>query len=827
MLLKGAFQFGDFVLDTEERALTRNGASAPLPPKALKLLLVLVENRSHILEKDELIEKVWADTFVEEGNLPYTIRLLRKTLGDDADAPKYIETIPRRGYRFIAECHEVRPNRTKQSGIVSAGTAQGDDDLLIGREKEIAEITELLAKDRVRLVTLTGTGGTGKTRLAREIEQRIADEYADKVFFIDLAAVTDPLLVASTISYGLGIKEVGTKPAADVLANFFQARPALLILDNFEQIVSAAVLLVQLLRAAPELKILVTSREPLKLSVETEYRVPPLALPATGTKETIDNMMRFGAVQLFARRAMMARSDLELTDNDGPSLSTICRMLDGLPLALELAASRVKVLSIQEVSEKLENRLALLTGGARDIPDRQKTMRSTIAWSYGLLTDAEKRVFVLLSVFEGSFTFKAAEKVLIGADSAIAETDIVDSISSLSEKGLIEPVGSRFGELRFRMLVVIRDYATEIRPSVSSSERIRRSHAVYVRDFCEDSAPHLFASESPEWLDRFAVEGDNIRAAINWALDNDIQMAAQIVAAVRYLAALRLHIREIRSWLEEILKRASELPTNLQNEMYTGLGVVSQYQLDYSTSRWAHQKSRELSRKLGDKKLLARALRGLGAIDYLQLDLASARAHLIEALAISRSISDEFGEAASLGRLGDICNAENNYTEARRLITEALQLFRKIGYKQGVSAKLTNLTITEFVAGDYDAARQRHAESLEAALEIGDDIDFRVHLEVAAALSVVDAKHELAARLSGAALARCEELVYFHEPVEQRFRNSYLEKLKAEMTESDFKRCFDEGRCMSAQEALDAVLKAAEGSQKTSRRLRLVGGSNI
>ena len=830
----GHFRFGEFELDIGQRLLMKNGSEIPLTPRAIALFMVLFENRGYIVEKDKLMEQVWGDTFVEEGNLAYTVRLLRKALGDDPDSPKYIQTVPRRGYRFVAEWQAVKEKPSKirsafSQGVFGNGLAEVIGSSLIGREKELAELTKLLENDKVGFVTLTGPGGTGKTRLAKEISALIGKQFSEGVVFVDLTAVTDPLLVASAIAHELGIREVGTSPTLDILSEHFREKSSLLILDNFEQVVSAGVQLVHIMRDAPKLKILVTSREPLKVSIETEYRVPPLGVPARETKATISDLMQFGSVQLFIQRARAARRDLELTDEDGDSLAGICTRLDGLPLALELAASRAKVLSIREIHSKLENRLALLTGGSLDMPNRQQTMRATIEWSYGLLSELEKQVFALLSVFEGGFTFNAAEKVLTDLNEDelhFSETDIVNAITSLTEKGLLQSEKSIAGEIRFRMLVVVRDFASEVRLQGKAAESISHSHADYFMDFAETAAPYFFSSRSAEWFDRFELDLDNVRTAIKWSLDHDPRTAARILAATRHLAGLRAHTTETRYWLEQILERRDELPPELCCEMLTGLGVMCQYHLDYAAARAAHEQSLKICRGLTDLKLTARTLRGLGAIDYMEGKSSTAREWIEEALGLSRSIGDEFGEAAALARLGDLANLDHDHASAREFTTESLVIFRRLGYKQGISAKLSNLSITEFYLGNFDLARECLIEALNTCDEIGDQINFRINFETAAALMVEAADYRTAAQFSGAAEARCEELAYFHEPVEQKFRETYLAKLKGAMSEIEFNAAYTEGRKMSVAEVTELALAAAEGIH-SNRGLRLVGHRSV
>lgn len=810
----GSVRFGEFIFDGEKLLFTSQGRPVPLTPKASELLCVLIENRGQIVTKDKLMQRVWSDSFVEEGNLPYTIRLLRKALGDDANAPVYIESIPRRGYRFIANCLEAA---TPDPPPAPAETDYG---ALVGRDTAISELRKLLGGER-RLVTLTGTGGTGKTRLAREMAVRTADIFPDGIQFVELAALDNPELVAPAIARGLRIKDVATKDVLDAVSDHLQGKRMLLILDNFEQIISAGATVAAILRRVPELKILVTSREPLKLSFEKEYRVPPLELPSSGTARTIDVLMRAGAGQLFIVRAKAARDGVEFADEDAPTIALICEKLDGLPLALELAASRAKVLPVSQILDKLADRLALLTGGSRDAPDRHQTVRAAIGWSYDLLNDTEKLIFVTLSVFEGSFTFEAAERVFqnIEGNRGYSKTQIVDSITSLTEKGLLVSDYSADG-VYFRMLVVVRDYGLELVRDRDNA--IRLAHAQYYLHFVETASPYLFLFHSPKWLDRFDTSRDNIRAAIRWSLDNAPHMAARMLAGVRHLAGIRWHTREIRYWLEEALNRSADIPLHLHCEILTGLGVVCQYQLDYTVGRRAHESTLELSRKLADERLIARALRGLAAIDYMELDLDASRARTTEALEISRSIKDEFGEAAALSRLGDICNAEHDHTTAGNLIKQSLEIFTRIGYRQGISSKHVNLSITRFCSGDHVGTRMHLAKAITASTEIGDQIDFRVIFEIAAALMVEAGDLETAARLSGAAEALCEEIAYYHEPVEQRFRDTYFNKLKALMGPAEFDEAYSKGRTMTMDEAVDLARQCAAGAAGKKPRSQLV-----
>ena len=809
---KNTFVFGDFVLDREERILRRKGEAVPLPPKAMQLLLVLLENRGRILEKDELMQRVWADTFVEEGNLPFTIRLLRKTLSDDANKPTFIETVPRRGYRFIGK-NGFEPDSTTSNDV--------DADPLVGREKEISELTQLLGRKDVRLVTLTGTGGTGKTRLAREIARRLPGAFNEDVQFVELATLADPNLVATTVIQSLGIRDVQRSEALDALAEHFRGRESLLILDNFEQIVTAGVQLAALLQKAPKLKLIVTSREPLKVRPEIEYRVPPLGLPQRDKKLNAEELARSEAVQLFLRRAHEARTGFKPSDSDVKAVASICRALDGLPLALELAASRAKILSVDEILLKLENRLAVLTGGSRDMPQRQQTIRSTIEWSYGLLTDEEKLVFASLAVFEGSFTFAAAEKVISDASTDL-DTNILDSITSLTEKGLLQSDTTEDGTLRFRMLVVVKDFALELLASSGIEQSLRKAHAEYFLELAEKAEPRIFIAQWSGWYHLLDLELDNLRAASSWSLKDAPERSARIALALQRYWTTHGHLREAQHWFEQILAHGDSLPLDLRSETMIVLGVMLQLRGDFKSSLKAYEQSGELSRELGDKKLIARSMRGVAAIEYMVGDVDAAIARLNEALQITLAIDDEFGSAAAYARLADIALADNDLDGARRLGHKALSTFRTLGYNFGTAAKLYTIGMAEFLQGDLKNATVRLREALETSISIGDRQVIHAAFDSFAALYLEAGDAWNAALLAGFASETCLSIDYVLEPAEARFRERYLERLKARMHEDDFNVAFFEGQALTMSQATELALRFAGKTRASRSGLRLV-----
>lgn len=810
-LANGDYHFGPFVLDCDQLVLSRDGYELPVTPKALTLLRVLVENRGRIVGKRELMERVWADSFVEEGNLAYTIRLLRGVLGDDAANPRFIQTLPRRGYRFIADLLPDLPTTTPTNKPIAFPTERRllDNRGLIAREREIFEVTRLLSCDDVRIVTLTGPGGTGKTRLAREIESSTRDQSPDGVFFVELASVSDPALVLNAIAYSLGVTEKGATQLLDKISNYFLQRDALLILDNFEQIVTAGVQIARLVQAVPRLKILVTSREPLKLSIETEYRVPPLAVPSLAASGSIAEVMRYGAVQLFVKRASSARHDLELKDDDASDISAICHKLDGLPLALELAASRAKVLSVREILSKLANRLDILTGGMKDLPDRQQTMRATIEWSYGLLTDIEKEVFDDLAVFENGFTFDAAENVLGQGNALYTGSQILDSITSLTEKGLLDSDRIVKSELRFRMPVIVRDFASERFASSDHAESILRMHTEYFLELAERAAPKMRTHQGSKWNITLEADHDNLRAALKRSVDVEPLLAARIAVALEMLWTVHGHFRESQLWIEKILDRGIELPRKLRWRLMTRLGVMRQFCGEFEKAHALYLACMEESRKAGDMEQMSRSLRGLAAIEYMHGRLDSAIKRANEALEVAASIGDEFGVAASRSRLGDIALTKGDLDEARRRAGEALKTYRKLGYIYGMASKLYTTAMAELLAGERESAKAHFAEALQHSMAIGDKQVIHSAFDGFAALLAGSGDRWNGARLAGFSKGLSEDIDYILEPAEKKFRDLYMEGFRDSMSERELAAAEAEGRRMTIDSAAEFVLRWA------------------
>ncbi len=697
---------------------------------------------------------------------------------------------------------------------------------LVGREREVEEICDGLRREGMRLLTLTGVGGTGKTTLAHAVAAQLLGEFSDGVFFVELAAINQAELVASTIAHPLGVKEADGKPIIEVLRDYLGGRKMLLVLDSFEHLPAAASIVADLLARAPRLKMLVTSRALLHLSLEREYMVPPLATPETPTQILPGELARYEAVRLFVERARGVKRDFALTDENARSVAEICLRVDGLPLAIELAAARVKVLSPQAILSRLDHRLKLLTGGARDLPARQQTMRGAMEWSYDLLTEDEKQLFRRLAVFAGGFTFEAAEGVVGGQRSVAVEgemaekdiatvaaptIDVLDGITSLANKSLLVAKPQSGGDLRFRMLEVVREYALDRLEVSGEAEQMRRHHAAYFLAVAEEAEPHLQGAQPAEWLSRLEEEHDNLRAALGWSLTWDAGTAGRLGAAIRHLWSLQGHLTEGLTLSKEILRLGDRVPATARWKLLSMAGNLARFQGDYETARSMYEEALSDARFAHDLPRISLSCRGLGGLAHEQGDYTNARRFVEEALAVARESNDKFGIARSLNMLGDLGRSLGEDAAARPLYDEALAICRQLGHKYAIANILINLAAADYGEGNYTAAHSHFTEGLRMAREsgdtmVGDKIAISYSLDGLAALAVLRGETELAAKLAGATEHLRESINYHIEPAERRFRNSYLTSLRTALSADEFSRAYGQGRKLKLDEGVALAL---------------------
>ena len=559
----------------------------------------------------------------------------------------------------------------------------------IGREKAIAEVTVLLAK--THLLTLTGSGGCGKTRLALQVAAGVLDQYPAGVWLVELAALSDPALVPQTVAAALGLSEQAGKTFVQTLAEFLASKRLLLVLDNCEHLLSACVHLSDaLLRACPHLTILASSREGLGIAGEQTYRVPSLALPDPKQSMTLEQVSHYEAVRLFIERAVSNKADFMVTNASAPALASVCHRLDGIPLAIELAAARVRSLSVEEINTHLDNRFRLLTGGSKTALPRQQTLRALIDWSYSLLTDQEKRLLYRISVFAGGWTLRATEQVSVGE--GIAEWEVLDLLTSLVDKSLA--IAETQGKTsRYRLLETVRQYARDRLAESEEGMGVRERHRDYFLALAEEVSPKLRGLEQAQCLVMLEEEHDNLRQALTFCREEPEggEAGLRLGAALQGFWWIRGHLSEGRQHLSEVLSRSVvPAPVKARADALNGAGVLARMQGDYAAARAFHEESLTLCRESGNKRGIANSLSNLGGVGQNQGDYAAARTLIEESVTLFRELEDKQGIANSLMNLGNVAQYQGDYAAARALYEESMTLFRELEDKLGIADSLDN-----------------------------------------------------------------------------------------------------------------------------------------
>ena len=587
----------------------------------------------------------------------------------------------------------------------------------VGREKETAALKELLLRQNVRLVTVTGPGGIGKTRLAVQVAIGLGERFPGGVYFVPLSSLSDPGLIASMIVQTLGIREAGGQSALEILKRNLQdssCPPRLLLLDNFEHLVQAAPTVADLLASGPNIKILVTSRAALHVYGEHEFPVPPLALPDSRSKLSVEFLSRCPAVALFAQRAVAAKPDFELNQENALTVAEICTRLDGLPLAIELAAARVKVLSPSLMLTRLASRLQLLTGGSRDLPQRQQTLRAAIDWSYDLLSAAEQKLFRRLSVFVGGCNLEGVEAVCDAK--ADLDLDLLDGMASMVDKSLVQQVEPAKGESRFVMLDTIREYALEKLEASGEQPLTKRAHAAYCLVLAEEATEEIGA-QAVEWQERFGIEHENFRAGLEWLTETgDAEWGLRLGTALFRFWEIREHLAEGRDRLGKLLKLAgAAAPTKARARALFAAGALAGEQGDYASAGALIGESQEIARQLGDKMGVAVSLNALAVFASDRGEAATARALFEEGLALWRELGDQKAVARALSNLANVLKVQRDYDRAHALYVECLSIFQGLGDRTGVAWSLNYQGDVARDRGDTAAARKLYEQGLGAA----------------------------------------------------------------------------------------------------------------
>ena len=722
----------------------------------------------------------------------------------------------------------------------------------IGREQALVDLKGLLTK--ARLLTLTGSGGCGKTRLGLQVAADLLERFPDGAWLVELAPLSDSDLVPPTVASVLGLKEEPGKPIIQTLTEYLKDKRLLLLLDNCEHLLEGCAKFSDaLLRQCAGVQILASSREGLGINGEQAYRVPSLDLPDPKKAHTTASVAQFEAVQLFIDRAVLARPDFQLTAENASLLASVCFRLDGIPLAIELAAARVRSLSVEEINRRLDHRFRLLTGGSRAALPRQQTLRSLIDWSYDLLQNSEKLLLRRLSVFAGGWTLDAADRICAGDD--VEDGKVLDLLTSLIDKSLVAVDESEAG-FRYRLLETVRQYARERLVESGGTETIRAHHRDYFLALAEEADKRLLGAEQADWLRHLEKEHDNLRAALEWSdTEAQTQEDLRLCAAMHRFWITRGYLAEGRQWCLRIFAKGEPAqPTVEYARVLNVAGSLAFHQTDYPAARTLLEQSLALSRARDHRKGIALALNNLGAVAIEQGDHSTARALYEESLALLRELGDRHVAAGVLGNLAMVAHECGDLDAARTLSQESLVLSRELGDRGRVADALNtlggvacdqgdlitawslgkeglaigqelgdrdciamsshNLGTVAFMRGQFSEARSLYREAVAIRLELGDRLDIARALEGAAAIAAAEGNSTAAARTWGAAERLREEIGSPMLPNEQLRNNRYA--MMARQTTAD-QGAFDQAWTLGRKTPLIEAVELAFGATIAQR----------
>lgn len=830
---------------TRERRLLVDGSPSGLGKRAANLLLALIERRDRMVTKEELFQIVWPGRVVEENNLQVQVSSLRKLLG-----ARSIVTHPGRGYQFVAAIEEQTAGATppaEHSGNLPAPASS-----FIGRAEQRRDVAALLAGNR--LVTLTGAAGIGKTRLALRVGADALGQFSDGAWFIELAPLTDTQLVAEAVAAALGLDVRGAGAALSAVTAFLRQKSALLILDNCEHLVGAcAGICDTIVRTCRGVRVLATSREPLGVAGETIYRVPPLASPREGQVLTADDALEYEAVRLFVARAKAASNAFVLSDDNATEVAAICSRLDGVALAIELAAPRIRVCDADRLLQRLDERLALLTGGVRTSPPRQQSLRGSLDWSYELLSEAERALLHRLAVFVDGCTQESACAVVTGE--LVPEAQVFDLLSALVDKSLLVVDAAR-GEPRFKLLESTRQYAGEKRVESGESGYERRL-ATYLASLFERAEREWQTIPTDDWLDDYGPELKNLRASLTWAFGADGD-AALGLALFAYTGELWREISlqgEFRRWLEVAVERISDVcPPAIAGRlwlMHAQAGTVGNPLFIESAERsiahagkvgdtlllanaLAHaaylvarteqeravrwlSEARALLDPLGRTKSLAGALNIIAGLDFVRGDTESSRRHYAQSIAISQHLGHWRGYAAAAWN--EIDERFHHGDEARAL-ADAAELIKQARARR--SWGLLGLFLFHYgdyllVTGDLAQAGAIALEGIELNRSLARNAPVNACLETAALAALQAGLIEPAARLAGYVGTFYRRIDFVRSPTQQRTWDALNAGLAGQLPNDRLARLTTIGGDWSEDDAVREAVEALKGPSATLR----------
>jgi non-specific serine/threonine protein kinase len=838
------FRGGRIRVDLHARVVLVDGRQAKLGGRAFDLLAVLMQGRDRVVPKQELLDVVWPGLFVEENNLQVHVLTLRKLLG-----PESIVTVTGRGYQF-ALTQDTAADADSAARLAASPPPAMEalpGRTLIGRDVLIASTSELFRRDDVHLVTLSGTGGSGKTRVALRVAADLAHEFADGSYVVMLAPVRDAAHVPAAIASVLGVQESSGRSIDDLVLNHLRERSLVLTLDNFEHVIDASAFIAKLIEACPRLKVLVTSRVLLRLGAEREVHVPPLPVPAAraGTAQTMDTP----AVRLFVELARSIGYPIGEQQSGIDAVADICRRLDGLPLALELAAGRLRMLTPGQLAQRLGSSLAVLKSTGRDVPDRHRTLRGAIAWSFDLLDAAEQTLFRRLAVFSGGWTLDAAESIAGGTG---LRGDVLDALSALVDNNLVQRIDEVDGEARFTMLETVREFAAEQFDPSGEADDVRASHAQYFLALAERLDPRLRGGNRAPWLARLKAEYNNIRAALSLLVVDrpDIPAALRLCGALAWFWYFTAQFSEGRRVTGQALALpGAEAPTVARATALSGAARLAFYAGALDEAIVLGSESVALLRSLDDRRGLGYALFHLALPNTLAQDKADAFALLAEAAQCFRDADDEWGialamsyrgavlsvvpdredeasivltkaraRARALGDswlsmpcshyLGSIALRRGDLQTARSLTEETLIGLRELGEAYRVSRMLHQLAEIALASQNPDEALSNLQESLAITHDQRRTGDLALQLRLLASIKAAQSELEEAVRFAAAA-SRLEGHPTTMPPDDRASHEQLRDRLRATLGDARYETEWELGAAMSIAQTVESALTAA------------------
>jgi len=759
----------------------------PLTEREMQVLSLLSRGLSNREIADELV--------VTPGTIKWYNKQIYRKLGVNSRT-KAIAQANKAG--LLNQSHEITsiPSVAYDHNLPAPLTS------FIGREQEMKEIKHLL--DSNRLLTLTGPGGSGKSRLAQQVAADSIDQFLDGVFIVDLAPIQETQLVLSTIASTLDIREVPGEPLIVTLNHSLTDKRVLLLLDNFEQIIDAALFVSELLSASPYLKVIVTSREALTIYGEQVYIVPSMSIPDLQHLESTQILSGYESIQLFSQRAKAVKPDFSITDNNISAIAEICVRLDGLPLAIELAAARSNLYTPEMLRKRLGSRLAILTGGSRDVPLRQQTLRGTLDWSYDLLDSEEQTLLTRLAVFKGGRTVDSIEAVCASG----LQIDVMDGLESLLKKNLLYQEQGQLGEPRFYMLETIQEYAQEKLVESGEAEEFELHHSQYFTNLVVEAEQELYGPRQEYWLTKLRVEYDNLRTAMERSLDGPgVVLGFQIIGALRYFWFSDGLIAEGFKWIERALDCRGEIPMEVRAKVYITAGDLSFIQGDQEKGRIFGRKALDLAQASGDKLTRAWALVSLSKNFSLSRDQVPDGINLCgESLELFQELKYIPGITIALNVLGELSRIIGDFEAAEGYYQQCLVLSRQAGDERRISVTLANLASIAMHHGEYKQAELLEREAIKMKVDLGTKYYIGLSFACLSGIVAMQGRPEQAAILLGASESVLQTMGAKIQPADQIEVDHYLVAIREQLDEKSFENALAIGKNMSFEEALSFAL---------------------